>query len=301
MPPHGQVFCLFGPFRGLSREGAVTILMPMSSDSDKSLCLHFSDGTHVNCGLRISARAKTTRLRLSPQGIFELVVPRYVRFGESDLDAVLARLTPWAESAWQRLGAQPVMPMAEVPESLSVPVSEGLWQVRRKPQGVWPFGLSEAAEVPVNLHDRSADGQALCLRLVEDGNMLYLTGDTDNMQLCFRALQQWLFRKAEHVLPPIVYSMAQELGCSVAGVTVRRQRGRWGSCSSAARISLNYRALLLPQHLVRYLVLHELCHLFHMDHSPAYRRVVSRYEPAWRERERELSRAWRDMPAWILS
>ncbi|MBT9749806.1 M48 family metallopeptidase [Desulfovibrio desulfuricans] len=66
------------------------------------------------------------------------------------------------------------------------------------------------------------------------------------------------------------------------------------------RISLNWRALLLPAPLLEHLCWHELCHLRHMDHSPAYREELARFSPQWPAREKALNAAWRSLPWWAL-
>lgn len=267
-----------------------------------ALSVRLSDGTELSCGVRRSMRARQVRLRLSPQGQLELVLPLRARLGEDALRAMLQRFTPWAERAWRKLGADGGPEVLTLPELLEIPLTGRSWEVRRKPAGLWPYGLSDAAEVPVNLRAAAAEDTAdeQCLRVVEDGGVLFLTGDTGNTELCCKALQQWIFRLAERELTVLVRAMASRLGFQVNQIHVRRQRGRWGSCTSDAHISLNFRAMLLPVSLSHYLVLHELCHLAHMNHSAAYRAFVARFEPDWRQRERGLSLAWRDMPAWIM-
>ena len=70
--------------------------------------------------------------------------------------------------------------------------------------------------------------------------------------------------------------------------------------SPAGRINLNWRALLLPLPLLEHLCWHELCHLRHMNHSPAYRKELGRYSPLWPEQEKGLNKAWRELPWWAL-
>ncbi len=66
------------------------------------------------------------------------------------------------------------------------------------------------------------------------------------------------------------------------------------------RISLNWRALLLPAPLLEHLCWHELCHLRHMNHSAAYRAELARFSPHWPEQEKALNAMWRGMPWWAL-
>ena len=69
---------------------------------------------------------------------------------------------------------------------------------------------------------------------------------------------------------------------------------------AAGHINLNWRALLLPVPLLEHLCWHELCHLRQMNHSPAYRAELARFSPHWPDMEKELNRAWRDLPWWAL-
>ena len=85
--------------------------------------------------------------------------------------------------------------------------------------------------------------------------------------------------------------------------TVRWQKTRWGSCSRRVgapepHLSLNAGLLFLPPHLVRYVILHELCHASRMDHSPEFWRRLESIEPAAQTLRSELRSAWRFVPAW---
>ena len=71
-------------------------------------------------------------------------------------------------------------------------------------------------------------------------------------------------------------------------VTIRQQKTRWGSCSSQGTICLNWRLLLLPSDLCDYVLVHELCHLRHLDHSAKFWSLVESVFPDYEERERRL-------------
>lgn len=96
---------------------------------------------------------------------------------------------------------------------------------------------------------------------------------------------------AARVLPSRTMELARRHGFEVKRVSVRDQSSRWGSCSSARSISLNWRLLLVPPEIQDYVILHELAHLRHMNHSPRYWRELCRLDPDARERDRWLNGA----------
>ncbi len=105
-----------------------------------------------------------------------------------------------------------------------------------------------------------------------------------------RAGARWdasLRPQAERELPARLMELAAQNGYRVAGVTVRDQRTRWGSCSPAGRISLNWRLVQVPPLVRDYVLLHELTHLAVRNHSPKFWRALEGVCPWHRE-----ARAW---------
>lgn len=71
-------------------------------------------------------------------------------------------------------------------------------------------------------------------------------------------------------------------------VSIRNQRSRWGSCSIKGNLNFNYRILMLPQHLADYIIIHELCHLKELNHSPRFWNLVAQVMPDYLEIKKEL-------------
>lgn len=103
-------------------------------------------------------------------------------------------------------------------------------------------------------------------------------------------LEQDLRRLAREELVPRLRELAAQHGLAVTRVTVRNQRSRWGSCSRAGAIALNYRLVQVPPKVRDYVLLHELMHLKQQNHSPRFWRLVHAACPAFREAERWLRR-----------
>jgi predicted metal-dependent hydrolase len=100
-------------------------------------------------------------------------------------------------------------------------------------------------------------------------------------------VEQALWRLAWAELPGRVGALAAEHGLTVRRVTVRNQRSRWGSCSRRGTVSLNWRLVQVPERVRDYVIVHELMHLWHMNHSPAFWATVAAACPDYLE-----ARAW---------
>ena len=90
---------------------------------------------------------------------------------------------------------------------------------------------------------------------------------------------------------------APRFDCAIPPFRVKLLRRRWGSCSRAGRLNFNLRLAMAPQPLVEYVVVHELSHLLHPDHSPAFWRTVGQHLPDFPARRRALREAG---PLYIL-
>ncbi len=74
----------------------------------------------------------------------------------------------------------------------------------------------------------------------------------------------------------------QFTGGSYTRITIRDQRTRWGSCSSTGTLSFNYRLMFAPPRVLDYVVVHELCHLTHMNHSREFWSLVASVQPDYK-------------------
>lgn len=103
-----------------------------------------------------------------------------------------------------------------------------------------------------------------------------------------------LLRLARRVAARELESRTRDLagfhGFRPGRVTVRDQRSRWGSCSRAGTISLNWRLILCVPGVQDYVILHELAHLSHHDHSRRFHELLDRLDPGRRAHENELDR-----------
>ncbi len=82
--------------------------------------------------------------------------------------------------------------------------------------------------------------------------------------------------EAKAKLPPMVARLAAEHGFRCGAVRIKSTRSRWGSCTVRGDINLSLSLVTLPEHLAEYIVLHELCHTVHRNHSPRFHDLLDR-------------------------
>lgn len=88
-----------------------------------------------------------------------------------------------------------------------------------------------------------------------------------------------LCQKALSVIPDKVKYYAEIMGVTYGRITIRNQKTRWGSCSSKGNLNFNCLLMLMPDKVLDYVVVHELCHLKQMNHSKKFWKEVERYMP----------------------
>jgi predicted metal-dependent hydrolase len=216
--------------------------------------------------VRESPRARRMSVRVWRDGAVEVVVPRHTRAEE--VAAFVGRHRQWIERQRQR----------------STP----------RPEEAFPPQRVELAAIGESWCCVAGRRRAI---VASAAGELTLPAAADPARL--RALLlRWLATRALTALEPRLARLAAEMGVGYARLQIRRQRTRWGSCSTRGTISLNSCLLFQRPEVVRYLMVHELAHVEHMNHSRRFWRHVARFEPGWCELDRELLQGWQRVPRW---
>ncbi|MCD8310089.1 MAG: M48 family metallopeptidase [Prevotellaceae bacterium] len=92
-----------------------------------------------------------------------------------------------------------------------------------------------------------------------------------------KVIEEALRRYAKELLPPRLQALSRQHHLPYKSVRTNSSRGRWGSCSAQGNINLSYYLLLLPPHLVDYVLLHELCHTREMNHGAAFHALLDEH------------------------
>jgi predicted metal-dependent hydrolase len=238
--------------------------LPLWSDRDAN------EGWQV----RESRRARRLTVRVFHSGRVEVVVP--ARTSRATVDHFVARHRPWIEKkrAEARRNAIPEEPFP--------------------PQTIELAGAGESWRV----HAGGGHGRPR-VKIAGPG-LLQLTGDLSNTRAVQQVLRAWLVKHAAEVFAPVLAATARTMDLSYRRLAVRRQRTRWGSCSIRGTISLNCCLLFQRPEVLRYLLVHELAHVKHMNHSARFWDLVARYCPDCRPLDRELLDGWRRVPSWVF-
>jgi predicted metal-dependent hydrolase len=230
--------------------------------------------------IRISGKAKQVRLRVSIEKGLEVVVPK--RFSLSRVPSLVERNSQWIVRAFQKAKALEGLigpdPTWEMPAEITLAALDLTWSVSTRRDYMETVAVRETSAKTLLVHGATADPAG-----------------------CQRALKRWLNRKAEAHLIHWLKRLSNETGLSYTAVSIRQQETRWGSCSSRHSISLNARLLFLPPELVTYVLVHELCHTRHLNHSPRFWRLVESYLPGYRQFNGELRDGRRYIPGWLTA
>lgn len=95
-------------------------------------------------------------------------------------------------------------------------------------------------------------------------------------------LKKCLFAYAEQYLKEKTKHFSNIIKVNPKHITLRDQKTRWGSCSSAGNINYNWRIIMAPENIINYLVIHELCHLVVPNHSQKFWQKVSEFYPDYK-------------------
>ena len=229
--------------------------------------------------IRHSPKAKNLRLKVTRDEGLCVVVPR--GFDEAKIPALLKKKKIWIADALKRVGEtrrflEP-RPVKHLPESLRLVAIGETWPV---------------------IYNETENRSGIWLR-AESGKLL-ISGSDLNREAVIRKLKDWLRLRVREDLFPLAEKLAAKHRLQLGGLLVKSQRTRWASCSAQRNLSLNTKLLFLSPDLVRYVVIHELCHTVHMNHSNEFWRLVASHEPSYKVLDQALREAWKTVPQWVF-
>ncbi|MGQ9922229.1 MAG: M48 family metallopeptidase [Desulfobacca sp.] len=227
------------------------------------------------CTVRENPRAKRLILKISAQHGLVVVIPP--GFPRQDLPAILNAKEEWITRTWRRLAAAPPSPARLLPQAIELAAIGQEVAVVYEPGSPGKLALFQMQPQQIVIR-----GAGVCS---EDVAPL---------------LQKWLQHQGRRHLLPWLKELSAATNLQCRRVQIRGQKSRWGSCSARGTISLNYNLLFLRPAMVRYLLLHELCHTVHLNHSPEFYALLGTWVPDYQRLRREMRQAWQQIPWWAL-
>jgi hypothetical protein len=179
----------------------------------------------------------------------------------------------WADEQRRQVSQQP--PIA-IPAIIDLPAVSESWQLQR------------------------IQTEAKNSRVRESGfRKLRVSGNIHDTGAVADALKRWLSRRAKLTLVPRLHFLAASYDFApVRKTTVRNQQTCWASYSPSGMFSINQKLLFLPAEQLDYILIHELCHTVHLNHSRRFWRLVGRFQPRYSAIRRELSSNQEIVPRW---
>lgn len=224
--------------------------------------------------LRRSARARRLSVRVHRDARVEVVAP--LRLPAWQIRDFVARHRDWIAARRERALRLRPPPQPFPPATVALPAFGETWR----------------------LHLAAGRGRPR-VRPTAAG-LLEVPGDASDTAALRRALLGWLLRHSRERLGAELAAAAARHGFRYGSLSLRRQRTRWGSCSTRGTISLNVCLAFQPVDVMRYLLVHELAHTRHMNHSRAFWDCVAAACPDWQRLDRELLDGWRSVPEWVF-
>lgn len=116
---------------------------------------------------------------------------------------------------------------------------------------------------------------------LEEDELLISTPNAEPARI-YKAIEKWYIGQAHMIFPVRVMHYLQFTGGEVKAIRIKDQKTRWGSCSSLHNLNFNWRLIMAPGEVLDYVVVHELCHLTHMNHSRDFWNMVEKVMPDYR-------------------
>ncbi len=119
-------------------------------------------------------------------------------------------------------------------------------------------------------------------------NNIFIFSPIKKHEILRNALVKWYKKEAEKIILKKVQYFKKILMAEPAQIKIKEQKRRWGSCSSRGNIYFNWRIVMAPESVIDYVVVHEIAHLIHANHSPVFYKLVESILPDYKTRKKWL-------------
>ncbi len=120
-----------------------------------------------------------------------------------------------------------------------------------------------------------------------DGDQLLINLNNHKIKLSL-VVEWWYRQQAEKLIKKKVAELCPRLRVSCNRIVIKGAKTRWGSCSRKGNVNFNWKLMMVPEPVLDYVVIHELCHLKEMNHSSKFWQLVGEHCPEWRKHRQWL-------------
>ncbi|MDD3775290.1 MAG: SprT family zinc-dependent metalloprotease [Sulfurovaceae bacterium] len=124
--------------------------------------------------------------------------------------------------------------------------------------------------------------------LVFDGESFVLHYRVYDEAVFGRKIDRFYLERAKEFVPPLVDLWANKMQLNPTAIKFRKTKSQWGSCNSKNVLSFNTMMMKLPQNIIEYIIVHELCHIVHKHHKKSFWEMVGRFMPNYKQARMEL-------------
>jgi len=117
-----------------------------------------------------------------------------------------------------------------------------------------------------------------------DGTFLFRYTHFDRDR-CLGKIEAYYKQEITRTIPPLIDRWSDRMGVSPLEIRYRKTRRQWGSCSTNSTLSFNTMLMKVPLKAIEYVVVHELAHIIHKHHQPAFWQLVSKHLPDYKARQ----------------
>lgn len=204
--------------------------------------------------LRLSRKAKYPHLKMIPNKGLEVVIPQRLQ-KRVCVTTLLNEKKTWIE---KHLAQVEIIPPQYI-ETLQLRAINQCWDVE--------YQATQSRRIQSIIRPGTTNPE------------LVLYGRVQEIELTHKWLKDWLKSIAQEHLLPWLQALSILYDLPYRKATIGAQQTLWGSCNHQKNISLNYKLLFLPRELAKHVLLHELCHTKHLNHSKRFWQLLQQLDP----------------------
>ncbi|MGF9889333.1 SprT family zinc-dependent metalloprotease [Priestia megaterium] len=146
---------------------------------------------------------------------------------------------------------------------------------------------------PIRIHH---DSSVTKDSVVFEADTLHIYVNQHHDEAIKQALKRFYYQQCKALVTKSISSYQKHFKTKPRSISISDSKKAWGTCDSKRQLTFNWRLAMAPQHVIDYVVVHEMCHMVHMNHDRSFWRLVGKIMPDYREQEH-----WLEMSSWEMT